>query len=199
VVVNVSAAPTLVITPPSPPPSVGLPASFIFEVTAAPANGSAVRNVNVNWGDLSRTTDLGAVTGKAVVSHTYTRAETFVVTGTLTDAAGNSTAVSTSVTVVPVPRPGIAVSQSPNPGHAGSSTTLTIQVTVATGISVQDLAVNFGDNVQCACDSTAHLGGATSAVIPHIYTVVGSYIVTVTVLDSSGQTTIGTAVVSIAP
>jgi hypothetical protein len=34
--------------------------------------------------------------------------------------------------------------------------------------------------------------------VPHVYTAVGTYTVTVTVTDTSGQTTIGTAVVSTA-
>jgi len=34
--------------------------------------------------------------------------------------------------------------------------------------------------------------------VPHVYTAVGTFTVTVTVTDTSGHTTIGTAVVSIA-
>ena len=51
VTVNVSAAPSILITPPNTPPSKGLPATYAFVVTAATANGSAVRNVSVDWGD----------------------------------------------------------------------------------------------------------------------------------------------------
>jgi PKD repeat protein len=65
-------------------------------------------------------------------------------------------------------------------------------VTVATGIFVESLTIDFGDH------TSASLGGSTSAVVPHTYTTANTYIVTVTVVDSSGQTTIGTAVISIA-
>jgi PKD domain-containing protein len=191
VTVNISAAPILLITPPSPAPSVGLPANFTFVVTPAATNGSAVRDLKVSWGD-GLATDLGAVTGSAIASHTYGSTGVFLVTGVVTDAAGNTNSQSTPVTVVPVPRPGIIVTQSPNPGHAMNETTLTVQVTVATGIFVQSLSINFGDG------TAASLGGASSAVVPHIYQAVGTYIATVTVVDSSGQTTIGTAVISIA-
>jgi PKD repeat protein len=68
---------------------------------------------------------------------------------------------------------------------------LAIQVTLPTGISVQDLTINFGDG------QTADLGGATSASVPHVYTAPGTYTVTVTVLDTTGQTTVGTAAVSV--
>jgi len=62
VIVNVSSAPGLVITPPTTPPGEGLPAAFTIAVTAATANGSAVRDVTVDWGDGS-TQSLGVVTG----------------------------------------------------------------------------------------------------------------------------------------
>jgi adhesin/invasin len=198
VVVDVAGAPTIVITPPTTPPSAGLPGSFTFVVTAATTNGSAVRDVTVNWGDGS-IQDLGAVTGTAIVSHVFTRAGSYTISATLTDAAGNSVTVSTGVVVIPVPRPTIIITQSPAPGHAGSQTTIAVQVTLPTGISVQDLMINFGDNAVCGCNSTADLGGATSASQPHVYTVVGNYTVTVTVLDTSGQTTVGTTPVNIAP
>jgi hypothetical protein len=283
VTVNVSSAPTLVITPPTTPPTTGLAAIFTFVATAATTNGSAIRNVTVNWGD-GQTQDLGALTGTAAVSHTYRAAGTYVITATITDSFGNTSVVSTAVTinpstlsltitppttlpsaglpatftigvgtlpagdsvrnihldwgdgtsndlgsisanttvthvykaagnytvtgtltatsgnvitnstaitVIPVPRPTIIITPSPVPGRVGAQTTLQIQVTLASGISVQDLRIDFGDG------TSADLGGATSASVPHVYTAAGTYSVTVTVLDTSGQTTIGTAAVSI--
>src|SRR5262249_41740630 len=95
--VTVVAAPTLVITPPTTPPSAGLAGSFTLAVTV-PANGAAIRDVTVSWGD-GQTQDLGAITGSAVVTHAYRSAGTYTVTGTLTDAGGNTFKVSTAVTV----------------------------------------------------------------------------------------------------
>ena len=126
------------------------------------------------------------------VSHVYRSPGTYIVTGTLTDTAGNSITTSTSVTVIPVPRPTIIITPSPVPGHVGAQTTISIQVTLANGVSVQDLSVNFGDG------SSANLGGASSAQVPHVYQSVGTFTVTVTVVDSSGQTTTGSTAVSIA-
>jgi PKD domain len=191
VTVDIAASPTLVITPPATPPSAGLPASFTFAVTAAANNGAAVRNVTVSWGD-GATQSLGALSGNAVVSHVYNSPGTYTITADLTDALGTTTSVSTSVTVISVPKPTIIITPSPVPGHVGAQTTLTIQVTVPAGISVQDLQIDFGDG------TSADLGGATSAAVPHVYTATGSYTVTVTVTDTTGQTTIGTTVVSIA-
>src|SRR3954463_7984761 len=45
VTVGVAASPTVLITAPTTPPSVGLPATFTFAVTAATTNGSAVRDL----------------------------------------------------------------------------------------------------------------------------------------------------------
>jgi hypothetical protein len=174
VTVGVAAAPTLVITPPTTPPSAGLPATFSFVITAATTNGTAVRDVTVNWGD-GATQDLGALSGTATVTHVFRVAGSYV--------------VSTSVVVIPVPRPAIIIT----PQITGHQVTLNIQVTLAAGISVQDMSIDFGDN------QTADLGGATSASVPHTYTNPGSYTVRVTVLDTTGQTTIGTAAVTISP
>jgi hypothetical protein len=191
VTVGVVAAPTLVITPPTTSPSAGLPATFSFVVTAGTTNGAAVRDLSVNWGDGSGVQDLGAVTGTAAASHVFRVAGTYVVTGTVIDASGNRSMVSTSVTVIPVPRPTIIITPSPVPGHAGAQTTLQIQVTLANGISVQDLRIDFGDG------QSADLGGAASASVPHVYTAAGTYTVTVTVIDTTGQVTTGTTAVSI--
>ena len=182
---------TLTITPPSTLPSANLPATFTFAATA-PA-GDSVRNVNVDWGDGTTSQDLGAISGTVSVSHVYKTAGTFPINGTVTDVFGNSSKVSTSITVIPVPKPTIIITPSPVPGKVNTQTTLTIQVTLPSGISVQDLNINFGDGQQ------ANLGGATSAAVPHVYTTTGTFTVTVTVLDTSGQTTIGTAAISIGP
>ncbi len=179
---------TLTITPPSPAPSANLPATFTFAATA-PA-GDAVRNVTVNWGDGTANQDLGAISS-TTVSHVFKTAGTYPITGTVLDVGGNTATVSTSVTVIPVPRPTIIITPSPVPGRVGAQTTLAIQVTLPTGISVQDLSINFGDG------QTADLGGATSASVPHVYTAAQTFTVTVTVLDTTGQTTVGTAAVSV--
>src|SRR5262249_53895063 len=88
VIVNIAVAPTIVITPPTTPPSAGLPATFTIVVNGTngttPTNGSAVKAVSVDWGDGSAT-DLGAVTGNAVVSHIYANAGTFAVRASATD------------------------------------------------------------------------------------------------------------------
>jgi adhesin/invasin len=192
VTVTVSAVPTLVITPPTTPPSAGLPAAFTFAVTVPAQNGSAVREVTVDWGDGDRQ-NLGAVTGNAVVSHVYDNAGTYAVTGTVTDASGNTSTVSTSVTVIPVPAPTVIITFSPVPAKVNTQTTFTIQVTVPSGISVVNTVIDFGDG------QSQNLGGLTgsSPPIPHVYTTTGTFTARVTVTDSTGRTTIGSTSVSV--
>jgi Bacterial Ig-like domain (group 1)/PKD domain len=192
VTVTISAVPTLVITPPATPPSAGLPAAFTFAVTVPAQNGSAVREVTVDWGDGDRQ-NLGAVTGNAVVSHVYDNAGTYAVTGTVTDASGNTSTVSTSVTVIPVPAPTVVITFSPVPARANAATTFTIQVTVPAGISVVNTVIDFGDG------QSQNLGGLTgsSPPIPHVYTSTGTFTARVTVTDSTGRTTIGSTSVSV--
>jgi PKD repeat protein len=192
VTVKITASPTLVITPPSTAPSVNLPASFTFVVTAAAQNGAAVRSVTVDWGDGS-TQDLGAINGTAVVSHVYRSIGTFTIKATVTDAAGISNTVSTSVTVIPIARPTLILNYSPIPAKVNTTTTINIQVTVPQGISVQDVTVNFGDG------SSTDIGGASSANVPHVYTATGTFTVTVTVTDSVNQQTVGNLSVSVGP
>jgi len=182
---------TLTITPPATLPSAGLPATFTIGVGTLPA-GDAVRNIHLDWGD-GTSFDLGAISANTTVTHVYKAAGNYTVTGTLTDTVGNTVSNATSITVIPVPRPTIIITPSPVPGHVNTQTTLAIQVTLASGISVQDLLVSFGDG------ASADLGGANSASVPHVYTTQGTFTVTVTVLDTSGQTTIGTTAVSIGP
>jgi len=170
-----------------------LPAAFTFAVTAATSNGSAVRDLTVDWGD-GTTQSLGAVTGNAVVSHVYRRVGTFLVSGTVTDASGNRNTVSTSTTVIPVARPTVVVTATPQSQVVNAPVSFKIDVTVPAGIGVVSTTINFG-----AGEETRSLGGATSATVSKTYTTTGDRTVTVTVLDTTDQTTEGTTTVSIHP
>ena len=192
VTIVVTNAPSLVITPPTNPPSVGLPAAFTFAVTAATSNGSAVRDLTVDWGD-GQTQSLGAVTGNAVVSHIYNRTGTFVVAGTVTDATGNRQTVSTAVSVISPPTPTVIVTPSPQSAPGGSTITFTIDIRAPSGISIQDVTINWGDG------QTQSLGGASGTItVTHPYGPgVRTYPVIVTVTDSTGTKTSGSTIVSI--
>jgi hypothetical protein len=194
VTVGINGAPTIVITPPTAPPSVGIPAAFTFVVTAATANPTTVQKVVVNWGDGSSLT-LGGFTGSQIASHIFSVAQTYVVTATLTDSAGNIVSVSSTVSVIPVPRPGITIQAIP--GAVGTnSASFIITITMPAGLTTQNVTISFFQG-----DTPHDLGGAptgTVTVPPHTYTQgAGTYAVTVTVLDSVGNVTQATTSVTV--
>jgi hypothetical protein len=187
VTVNISGAPTLVITPPTTAPTAGNVATFTFAVTAAGSNGSAIRNLNVDWGDGSNQ-DLGGVTGTASVVHTYKDSGTFVITATVTDAAGNTTKVSTVVFVQVAPplSVGLTAVASISGGNTIESFTATV---TGLGNSVsQNFHWVFGD---------ATTADTTSNQTSHTYpTGSGAKNVSVTVTTSTGAQATGSVVIS---
>jgi hypothetical protein len=145
VTVSIAAAPTLVITPPATAPTAGIPTTFTFAVTVPTTNGSAVKSLVVDWGDGSPLQNLGSVTGNAVVSHTFGKDGTYVVTGTVTDASGNTVAVS-SVVFVQVAPP-LAVTLAVSESVSGTNTIASFTATV-TGLGTavaQSYHWTFGD------------------------------------------------------
>jgi hypothetical protein len=193
VIVNVSSAPGLAITPPTTPPGEGLPASFTVAVTAATTNGSAVRDVNVNWGDGS-SQSLGVVTGNAVVSHIFATAGTYRITATATDTFGNTVSTSTSVTVIPVALPTINITPSvPSQPNTSTTVTFTIQVTAPAGVNIKNAIINYGDF------QSATLGGVNGTIV-NTHTYVNhspnqTFTVSVTVEDTLGRFTTGTTTI----
>jgi hypothetical protein len=195
--VSVSSAPGLVITPPATPPGEGLPATFTIAVTAATTNGSAVRNVTVDWGDRQPPQNLGVVTGNAIVSHIYATAGTYQVVVTVTDTFGNVVSTSTFVTVIPVALPTVNITPSvpttSNP--SGQNVTFTIQVTPPTGVSIRNASINFGDGTP-----TENLGGLSGTITKtHRYNAGpgSNFNITVAVEDTLGRTTTGTTSITL--
>lgn len=194
VIINISVAPTLVITPPDTPPSVGLPARFTFVVTPAATNGSAIKNLRVDWGD-GEVRDLGAISGTSIQSHVYHDDGSFTIVGTVTDAANNTNTVSASVTVIPVGSPTIIITPSvPLQSTPTVRVTFQIQVTPPTGVIITNAVMSFGDG------QIQTLGGLTgSTTVTHDYDAAhkGNNLVTVTVTDSLGRNTTGQTTINV--
>ena len=183
VVVNVSGAPTLVITPPTTAPSAGFPASFTFAVTAATANGSAIRNVIVNWGD-GQIQELGVVSGNAVVSHTYGSQGTYTILATATDSFGNVVSVSSSVAVNPRPQPTVTLTGPTTPPTAGTDTLFTGSVApvAGNGSVITNVVMDYGDG------TVQNLGAitGTNIALHHVYQNGGTFTARLTATDSNG-------------
>jgi Big-like domain-containing protein/PKD domain-containing protein len=193
VVVGILGTPALAITPPTSPPSVGLPATFTFAVTAATTNASSVRDVTVSWGDGTQS-NLGAITGSNAVSHVYNTANNFNVVATVTDSAGTSVQVSTTVTVIATPTPTVIITPSVPATSGGATTTVSfqLQVTPPSGVGIVNAVLNFGDG------QSAQLGGLNgTTTVQHGYTQKGPATVSLTVTDTLGRTTQGTATINV--
>ena len=193
VTVGIASAPSVLIKPPTTAITAGLPASFTFTVTAATTNGSAVRDLTVSWGD-GETQDLGAVTGDAVVSHTYRSPGTYRITATVTDSSGNSVAPSTAVTVTSTVLP-ITITPPSTPPGAGLPATFTIVIgTLPAGDNVRNVHIDWGDG---SAQDLGAISGSTS--VSHPYVNAGSYNVTATLTDTVGNTATVTSPITVVP
>jgi PKD domain/Bacterial Ig-like domain (group 1) len=192
VTVNIAGVPALTITPPATAPSAGISSSYTFAVTAAATNGSAIKDLLINWGD-GQTQDLGAVTGSSVVAHVYASPGTYNITATLTDAAGAVVTVSSAVTVNPKPQPAVSITAPTTTPTAGTDTAFTASVAAPTGTGsvITSVSIDYGDGTK------QDLGPATGTSISlhHVYQNGGTYTVTLTARDSNGAS--GTAVTSV--
>lgn len=191
VTVNVRNAPNITVTAPTTSIFKGIAATFSVAVTAASANGSAVREVKINWGD-GRTDILGTFIGTQSQAHIFTNDGTFVVTGTVTDVSGDSNSVSTTVSVVNPPKASVLVTPSPATGTAPVTITFAVAISVPQGgASIRSVSIDYGDG------QSEELGGALTASRPHTYTTPGTRKVTVTAVDTSGQVSEGQTTVVI--
>jgi len=183
----------LAITPPATL-TAGLPATFTV-VPTVPA-GDTVKNVRLDWGDGTSAQDLGAISASSTVSHVFADAKSYTITGTLTDTAGNSITVSSFVTTIPVASPTVNVTASVPVTHSATMTvSFQIQVTPPVGVAITNATIDYGDN-----SAPESLGGLTGSVTKtHQYTQPSGYstVVTVTVKDSLGRTTQGTATITL--
>jgi hypothetical protein len=193
VTVNVRNAPSITVTAPTATIYKGVAARFTFTVTAASANGSAVREVKVNWGD-GRTDILGTFTGSQTQDHIFTNDGTFIVTGTVTDGSGDFNTTSTTVSVLNPPKASVLVTPSAFSASAPATIAFTIAITgLPTGVALRSVSIDYGDG------QSEELGATASASRSHVYTTGGgvSRKVVVTAVDTSGQVSEGSTTVVI--
>jgi hypothetical protein len=190
VTVTATPAPTITITPPATIQK-NIPATFTVNVTAA-TGGAAIREITLDWGD-GQSVGLGSFTGSQPAVHTYTSDDSFVVTGTVSDVAGNTNRASVPISVVPLAGTGVSVNPSVTTAAVNTSITFTITITPPAGVGIVSSSIDFGDG------QIAQLGAAASATRTHSYTTPGPKNVVVTVNDTAGRSSPGSTVVTITP
>lgn len=172
-------------------PLVGLP--VIFTVTpGTTTNSNPIASVVLDFGDGKPSANLGAISSATSVSHVYDRADTYTATVTVTDTSGQRTSNST---VVAVQRPvvSVALSHSPPTGQVGTAVTFTVTVTNSSNVPIQTVTLNYGDGTPLV--SLGPSGGTTSKT----YLTAGTFTVTATATDTSGNRYTATDLVPVAP
>lgn len=151
-------------------------------ITPTVATGStAIQNVTVNWGDGTGEQPQGNVTGITSISHVYTASGTYTVTVSATDLNGQR---GTAVVTLIVQRvlPTITIMASATTGSVGVPISFTVTPASNPTQPITNVAVDFGDG------TTRDLGVISSATtVTKIYNADGTFTVTATVTDQSGQ------------
>ena len=192
VVVTALAAPTVTLAcaPPTGGFSVGVAVNCTITPTVA-TGGTAIQNVTVNWGDGTGEQPQGNVTGSTAISHVYTASGTYTVTVSATDLNGQR---GTAVVTLVVQRilPTISITASATTGSVGVPISFTVTPASNQPQPITNVTVDFGDG------TTRDLGVISSATtVAKSYGSEGTFTVTATVTDQSGQRGNGTTQVVI--
>ena len=187
VIVDLNPRTGLVITAPTNQIAAGQPASFTFAV-ATTAN---IREVVVNWGDGS-SQSLGAISGTATASHTYTESGTYTVRATATDSSGFAESVASTITVLPAQPPSVQVTPSNLNPLVGETIIVRAQVSGNTS-SIIRYDWNFGPGASTPTIST------TSNQVPVSWNTASpaTKVITVTAVQAVGPSGDGIATVTV--
>jgi PKD repeat protein len=151
---------------------------------ACPAGSPNITSYAWNFGD-------GATASGRLASHAFARQQTYLVTLTVTNDLGitGSTTLSVQVGAGAVPTPAfISSPTAPSPGTSVSFDATTSKP--GAGHSIVRYVWNWGDG--------SAVTDATSPAASHTFTAEGTYVVTLTVADESGQTASVTGQVKVA-
>lgn len=154
--------------------------TIFFNADAVKATpGHQIVSFNWNFGD-------GTTAGGAQTTHVYTQGATYTVVLTATDDAGQRAVVPKTLTVSSGnPAAVLIVNKTGGLNVQGDGSGSTSQG----GRTITNYTFNFGDG-------TASVSG-TSSVVPHAYSVAGSYTVRLTITDSLGRSGTTTATVTV--
>jgi PKD repeat protein len=186
VTVNVNSTASITVGSPVPSsPSAGQTVSFALTYGSTTTGASPITRITVDWGDGTSNNFSGAPSS---ISHVYGSPGGYLVTVTGFDSLGDTANGSSSVTVSPRARPTVTISSSTTSPQPGSPVSFTIGATATTGNTITSIVVDFGDG-----SSVTLPGNSTS--VQHVYAASGTYQVTATAIDNSGQSGQATTVI----
>jgi hypothetical protein len=179
IVVGAAAANTLVVTA-SPSSLSQTGGTSLITATVYDTNNNALPGVQVSF-----TTDQGTLSPVMAVTNGVGQAQTTLSTNqnaTVTATAGAKTGTAkVSTTAVPT----VTLTGPTTTPTAGLTSTFSLSVAAGSGSApIRTVVMDFGDG------SSLSLGAATGSIsVPHVYKLSGSFLVTATAIDSSGQST----------
>ncbi len=163
--------------------------SYSLGISTAPASGSSLTGLSVDWGDGSALENLAVSATNA--THTFSSTGNFTISVTVTDA-NTLTANATKAVAVTLPSPTISVNGLSSV-TVNTTYTLTVTAAPASGSSITALTVDWGDG-----SAVDNLGvSATSAT--HTFSSTGNYTITATVTDANTQSASATQAVTVNP
>jgi adhesin/invasin len=184
VTVRVSAAPSLTVTIPATPPTVGVPFSF---TVATAANTSL--DVTVDFGD-GRSQNLGRVSGEQTVAHTYTSAGTYTIRVTGRDpGTGESTTVTKAVTVGNRAPMNLTVTVSPNNPQVNT----VVEFTAALGSGDTTQIANYEWEIRNSSGDLEFTTTTSGNRITRVFTTTGIRTVRVTADAVDGRSAVAEA------
>jgi PKD repeat protein len=178
-----AASPAVTITPPATGIEAGVAATFtITPVSGTGING--IRDLDIDFGDGTAPTRLGAISGATPVAHTFARPGAYTVRATVTDTQGITATSSIVVNVNEQSSVPLTMTASPNPVSVGSPTFQGIvNFTMSAGglgggtATISSYTWDFGDGFGAF---------TTGASTNHRYITPGTYIATVSVRTTTG-------------
>jgi large repetitive protein len=179
IVIGAAAANTLVLTA-SPSSLSQTGGTSVITATVYDTNNNALPGVQVSF-----STDQGTLSPVMGVTNGFGQAQTSLTTNqtaTVTATAGAKTGTA-KVTTTALPT--VTLTGPTTTPTAGLTSTFSLTVAAGSGSApIRSVVVDFGDG------QSMSLGAATGTVsVPHVYQISGSFTVTATALDASGQTT----------
>jgi len=192
ILISARAQPVVSISTSNANPQAGTDITFTASVTPAPNSGTSIVDANIEWGDGTPRTFLGAVNSTNIsVHHVYQLSGTYTVVLTATDSNGGVGTATTSVFVQAQTPLGVTLSASATTSGTNTIETFTATVTGLGNAVVISYLWEFGNGDAPQTTTTNQI----THQYPHPVVPI-SYTVRVTVTTSNGQTATNTTVIT---